>query len=386
MFFPILSLSVHKSKILIALTNYLIQVAEMSVNYILKDISFPKNYTVEQVNFKSFSDKDWTEFLTLDELIEQENDPELPYSPEFIKRRMLLDPPNIYLEHWIVRLIEKPFTIVGFCLVNVLTPESPDYNTNGKTVRTWIATHPDHRNKGLGTAFVSLLCQRGLELGKTEISFSASALSGQNFMKRFTTKIALDAAENRLTLKEVNWESIEQWHTESKLKSPTTVVETYESIPDDVIVEFAKLQTSVLNDVPFGDLGLKFTITPDQIRKWENFSRQLKNVSITKITREQDGRISGMTEIKVNTSLPTVIDQGLTGVLREFRGRNLGMLLKSEMLLTIKERFPNAQFIITGNADENAPMLRINHALGFKRACSWKAYKFQIDELVKKLN
>lgn len=76
------------------------------------------------------------------------------------------------------------------------------------------------------------------------------------------------------------------------------------------------------------------------------------------------------------------IAQELTGVKPEYRGRGLGKWLKAEMLFHIKENLLETNFIHTGNADFNAPMMSINNSRGFKRHLTEKCYKIGADELV----
>jgi GNAT superfamily N-acetyltransferase len=282
-------------------------------------------------------------------------------------------------------LVVSTSQIIGFTTLRVLTPESSDYKENGHNVRTQVEVHSDHRRKGLGTELIKILCQRGLELRKTEITFYSSALSGQKFMEQFNVISALDSADNKLFLNQVNWDTVKKWNDIATQKSITSKIELFEYIPEEIIDEYAQVHTSVLNDVPFGELGLQFTITSDLIRKWEAYERELGYKQLIMISKESNGKISGITEIKYNHYQPQMIDQGITGVLKEYRGRNLGLRLKTEMLLLIRERFPKAKFINTGNADDNAHMLRINNLLGFKKSVSWKSYKSRIVDLLAKI-
>ena len=43
------------------------------------------------------------------------------------------------------------------------------------------------------------------------------------------------------------------------------------------------------------------------------------------------------------------------------------------------------QFVATGNADVNAPMLSINRRMGFKRYIGFSMYKFKVNELCHRL-
>jgi GNAT superfamily N-acetyltransferase len=59
------------------------------------------------------------------------------------------------------------------------------------------------------------------------------------------------------------------------------------------------------------------------------------------------------------------IEQNDTLVLSDHRGHRLGALVKTETLLRARDVFPEGDRIITGNAEENRPMLAVNEAMGF---------------------
>ena len=56
-------------------------------------------------------------------------------------------------------------------------------------------------------------------------------------------------------------------------------------------------------------------------------------------------------------------------------------MLKADMTKLIKERFPNIDYIATGNAMSNEPMLLINRAMGFKEVKRYETYKFNLEDL-----
>jgi hypothetical protein len=53
-------------------------------------------------------------------------------------------------------------------------------------------------------------------------------------------------------------------------------------------------------------------------------------------------------------------------VLREHRGHRLGLAVKLANLDSLEASFPGVALVVTGNAQENAPMIAVNEMLGFE--------------------
>lgn len=70
---------------------------------------------------------------------------------------------------------------------------------------------------------------------------------------------------------------------------------------------------------------------------------------------------------------PDVLAQGLTGVRRAYRGRGIALALKLAGLRYAREH--GAREIRTSNNTRNAPMLRINEVLGFKKQPAWVVFQ-----------
>ena len=79
------------------------------------------------------------------------------------------------------------------------------------------------------------------------------------------------------------------------------------------------------------------------------------------------------------------VHQQLTAVRPEYRGRGIGKWIKATMLLHLRELYPDLKWISTDNAESNAPMLKINRALGFKPYLTGVEYQIARDQLEKKL-
>jgi hypothetical protein len=72
-----------------------------------------------------------------------------------------------------------------------------------------------------------------------------------------------------------------------------------------------------------------------------------------------------MTDILYNQEEPYRINQYFTGVLGKYRRRELSKRLKAEMLVVIRDRFPQVEYIATSTARKNLPMRSVNRKLGF---------------------
>lgn len=80
------------------------------------------------------------------------------------------------------------------------------------------------------------------------------------------------------------------------------------------------------------------------------------------------GVLAGFTMVQFQLDRPEPVFQEDTLVLGEHRGHRLGMLLKTDLLRRLREVRPTARRVHTWNAEENAFMLGINVALGFRPA------------------
>jgi GNAT superfamily N-acetyltransferase len=80
-------------------------------------------------------------------------------------------------------------------------------------------------------------------------------------------------------------------------------------------------------------------------------------------------RYVGLSAMFKPLALPGVIEQGLTGVLRDYRGRGIAQALKIETIRYARDH--GYAEIRTGNDVRNGPMLRINEALGFVKHHQW---------------
>ena len=91
------------------------------------------------------------------------------------------------------------------------------------------------------------------------------------------------------------------------------------------------------------------------------------------------GAYVGYTFINHFSFQPQFLFQDDTAVDPRHRNKGLGRWLKAANLLRVIAACPAAEVVRTGNAGSNAPMLSINHALGFREAYINNVFQVPVD-------
>jgi GNAT superfamily N-acetyltransferase len=150
------------------------------------------------------------------------------------------------------------------------------------------------------------------------------------------------------------------------------------SVPDELAETFAASRRA-MDDMPMGstDFG---TVTWDvprvraaaaAVEKRGDFLHTVAAVS------DVDATIAGFSELVVPGDAAGDAQHYGTGVLPEHRGHGLGRWMKAAAILQARDRYPELAGLLTDTADSNAPMRRINDALGY--VPTHTTYEYQLD-------
>ncbi len=306
-------------------------------------------------------------------------------SMERCKNDILNQHPHWSHPRWLA-LEKKTNRVLGFAFLEYKNENSPDYSDESHIAYFDIQVLQDFRRNGIGTSLLRALSKGAKSLGKIKLMGEYTLDSGRNFSERYNSHIGSEHVENRLYIKDIDWDLVKTWIKEGQEKAPGVTIKTYTEIPDSIIDEFCELYTETEAQAPDYDSGEIESIwgtNPQERRESEKLIKEKGRYWITMVSHEPDGHLSGLTEIYHSPDLPFFISQDLTGVRKQYRGRSLGKRLKAEMLFYVKEHFPKAECVVTGNAHQNAPMLSINYRLGFKKFITWFMFSYKIEELEK---
>lgn len=88
------------------------------------------------------------------------------------------------------------------------------------------------------------------------------------------------------------------------------------------------------------------------------------------------GTVAGHHIIVTMPDEPETVDIWDTAVVREHRGRGLGLRIKAAATLWLLDELPKARVVQTFNNHGNTHMLAVNRALGYRKAEDWYGFEF----------
>ena len=138
-------------------------------------------------------------------------------------------------------------------------------------------------------------------------------------------------------------------------------------VPDEMVDDFCVLLSALLGEIPTGDLDLQQQRwTPQRLQEsWERFDR-IGLEQVVAVAVAPDGHLCGFSDLRVNRNDPRHASVGATMVQPGHRGHRLGLGMKLLTHRRLLERYPDCEYVETGNAGVNAAMSSVNTKLGYR--------------------
>jgi len=326
------------------------------------------------------SEEVWETYFRLSEMIFREWNPKGRLPDRDLVRRLFSTANPLYsAKRWMV--FEQAKESVASASLFYDTELSPDYDCNKHVVHVSLSVAPAHRRKKIAASLLKYLLETAKGLQKDTVVADADNPVAMHFCKHLRGEMVHEEVQHRLYMEEVDWRLVEQWLQRGRTKSQDTKIEFFQECPEKDIEEFCKIYTEIINQRPTGEMDQTLITTPESRRVEERYLQKKGIEWYTGISREQDGRISGLTDIMYNPDIPHRVDQYFTGVQVKYRRRGLGKRLKAEMLVFIKDRFPGIEYIATSTARTNRPMRAINKELGFQPTKTCFMFRWALGDL-----
>ena len=139
-----------------------------------------------------------------------------------------------------------------------------------------------------------------------------------------------------------------------------------DACPDDLLDDLAELHRQMSTDVPKDEMDWREEVWDGaRLRRREERTRSADRSLVgAGAVHVPTGRMVAFTAVGLPRSEPARAYQWETLVQADQRGHRLGTLVKLAALQELARRSPATRFISTWNAQENAPMIAVNDALG----------------------
>lgn len=284
---------------------------------------------------------------------------------------------------YVVALAADHTTVIGWALTSfsddTLDPVFIDVNVA-----------PPYRHQGVGTA---------LEAAARDLCPPGHA--AKQFFAESYLPAGVDAATHPFTLwaKKLGWRLNELDHTLrlpwppdrrslQKLCPPIPAgysVATYlDGVPGALQESLGVVVGEMDSQAPTGEVEFSSAaVTPEQYRAYLA-NATTGGAHLVETVAIFNDRVVGFTRIQIPAETNRVMRVRGTGVLREHRGKRLGLLLKTRIELELLDTgFVNHPAIETETAMNNPWMLEIQHALGFKEFSQLAGYLRERPELAK---
>jgi GNAT superfamily N-acetyltransferase len=309
--------------------------------------------------------------------------PELPPPCWAFTRGDLRHPyPTRTTEHWLGRLGEA---VVGGYRLELPGAENL---TNADAV---LVVAPVRRREGLGRALLAHLGDRARRAGRQRVTFEVSTPvedprggAGAGFARAVDAHQALVETGRRLDLASSGRAALEASHarllrTSEAHSGGYSLLRWSQTPPAGYLDDLAELAYRMEVDPPLGELvvepkrydakRLLLEVEAARLRGLRQYS--------TGVRRDASGRLVGFTTLTRYTDHPRYAEQWDTVVAPGHRGHRLGLRCKIENLRWARAHEPALDTVDTWNAEENAPMVAINVAMGFQPFQAWAAWQWE---------
>ncbi|HEU4945967.1 MAG TPA: GNAT family N-acetyltransferase [Kribbella sp.] len=261
--------------------------------------------------------------------------------------------------------------------VGLLTADTPTYD-NLDLAWFEVEVHPDHRGVGHGSELLDYGKEHAQHIGRPLHGLSQWDLpKADAFAKRHGFEQKAIEVNRRQEFSALDWTTVQKLYDEAtRASAGYELVHVADALPDELLEGMVAVTASI-NDAPTDDLEIEDEVfTAERLRAYEVAQAAHDRTLYRVIARERaTGALAGHSTIVVERERQNLGEQHDTAVDRAHRGHRLGALVKTAMLLWMREVEPALSQLDTWNAESNEHMIGINEQLGYRVIARSIAYQ-----------
>ncbi len=250
---------------------------------------------------------------------------------------------------------------------------------NLTVARVDVATHPQARRRGHGTAMLEHLTTVAVRQGRGLLNAEAAwdhdaapdgaGTPGAEFLTRHGFAFSLGDVKRILDLPVDDTVLADLEQRTAPAHGDYTLRHFVGPVPEDLLDGFGALVGSLVTEAPTGDLDVEPEVfDAARIRADERVFEASGRRKYTTVAVAPDGQPVAYSELAVPTYDPERVYQWGTLVRREHRGHRLGLATKVHNLRRFQAQETGRRAVHTWNAEVNRHMIAVNETLGFRPA------------------
>jgi GNAT superfamily N-acetyltransferase len=245
----------------------------------------------------------------------------------------------------------------------------------------FFVVRPDRRRRGVGTSLLAAVAQRARDEGRARLEHFVVTghVAGMKFAAQTGAHPGLVDEQNRVATERIDTGLMKQWIADGEQKAVGYSLVYLDGVCPDEWLERLTRISQVMNTAPRSDDREDVTWTAEEMRAHQKAlvarGWWVWNLAVL---HQASGELVGFTELGGSHHQPWLAQQGDTAVEPAHRGLGLAKWIKATNALRLLSERPDATMIETANAGVNAPMLAINHAMGFRRVAEWQEWTLPI--------
>jgi GNAT superfamily N-acetyltransferase len=246
--------------------------------------------------------------------------------------------------HWIAEDGEE---VVGMAGLYVYAPTF---------VHAEVFVAADHRRRGIGSALLAALCAAAREEKVASFFADHATDGGAAFAAHHGAVDDQREVRSLLRLREAEL-------PDPKIPEGHALLSWIGSCPEELVESYAAAR-SAMSDAPApGDAELDEE-TVDSVRRSEETARRRGREIRVTVALDPGGSVVSFTDVRLSPG-DTTVNTDDTGTVAAARGQGLARAVKLESLRCLRRDRPEAELVITMNAEQNAAMRHINTTIGF---------------------